>query len=170
MSRIGAWLARLVHAVPSEEMVGAQLEGPFWEVRHRGVDHAEFLRKIPELVAEGSVLILEGGSPSSQLQGFLREHAIAPSTKVARGTVWPRAAIVHLPASAQVLRGLADHAEHCAYPEICTHLHVHSNGRVVVQWYDAFAAPCYVSKELPAERLETFCAELQTSYQDGRGE
>ena len=81
----------------------------------------------------------------------------------------PRADIVHLPASVQVLRGLADHAERCAYPELCTHLHVHSAGRVVVQWYDAFSAPCYVSKELSAERLEAFCAELGTSYQDGRG-
>ena len=169
MSRIGAWLAHLVHAVPSEEMAGAQLDGPYWEVRHRGVDHAEFLRRIPALVPEGSVLVLEGGSPSSQLQGFLKEHAIAPRTKVARGTVWPRADIVHLPASAQVLGGLADHAERCAYPELCTHLHVRSAGRVVVQWYDAFSAPCYVSKELSAERLEAFCAELGTSYQNGRG-
>jgi hypothetical protein len=150
-------------------MVGVQLEGPYWEVQHRGVDHAEFLRGLPALVPEGSVLVLEGGSPSSHLQGFLKEHAIAPYTEVARGTVWPRADIVHLPASAQIVRGLAEFAEHCAYPEICTHLHVHSAGRVVVQWYDAFAAPCYVSKELPPERLQAFCAELRTSYRDGRG-
>lgn len=168
MSRVGAWLAHLFHAVPSDEMVGAQLEGPYWAVLHRGVDHAEFFRRIPALVPEGSVLVLEGGSPSPQLQGFLKDHAVAPETKVARGTFWPRADIVHLPASGQVLRGLADHAEGCSYPEVCTHLHVHAAGRVVVQWYDAFSAPCYVSKELPAERLKAFCAELRTSFQDGR--
>jgi hypothetical protein len=113
------------------------------------------------------VLVLEGGSPSVQLRGLLKEHAIAPDTTVARGTVWPRADIVHLPASAQVMREFADHAKGCAYPELCTHLHVLSAGRVVVQWYDAFSAPCYVSKELPAERLEAFCAELRTSFKDG---
>lgn len=168
MGRIGAWVARLFDAVPSKEMAGAQLEGPYWEVSHRGVDQAEFFRRIPTLVPAGSILVLEGGSPSAPLLKFLREHAVPPDTKVARGTIWPRAEVVHLPASHQVLQQLADHAERSAYPEICTHLHVVSAGRVVLQWYDAFATPCYASKELPAQRVETFCAELRTSFKDGR--
>jgi hypothetical protein len=149
-------------------MAGVQLEGPYWEISHRGVDHAEFFRRIPALVPEGSVLVLEGGSPSPQLREFLREHAIAPATEVARGTVWPRSDVVHIPASAQVLRELADQAEGCAFPEICTHLHVYSGGRVVVQWYDAFSGPCYISKEMTAARIDAFCAELGSWYKDGK--
>jgi hypothetical protein len=167
MGRFGAWVARLFDAVPPEEMAGAQLEGPYWEVAHRGLDHAEFFRRIPTLVPEGSVLVLEGGWPSPHLRQFLQEHAFAPETRVARGTIWPRGDVVHLPASRQVLEELAKHAEGAAYPEVCTHLHVHAAGRVVVQWYDAFGAPCYVSKALPTERVEAFCGELGTSFKDG---
>jgi hypothetical protein len=167
MGRIGAWLARVFNAVPANEMGGARLEGAYWEVAHRGVDPTDFFRRLPALVPEGSVLVLEGGSHSKLLQAFLDEHRVPPDINVARGTIWPRADVVHLPASVQVLRELADHAERCAEPEICSHMHVYASGRVVVQWYDAFSAPCYVSKQLPAERLEAFCAELRTSFKDG---
>jgi len=68
-----------------------------------------------------------------------------------------------VPASAQVLQKLADHADRCAYPELCTHLHVLAGGKVVLEWHDAFSAPCCISKELPAEGVKAFCAELGTS-------
>ena len=67
------------------------------------------------------------------------------------------------------MRALADQAEGVAYPEICTHLHVYASGRVLVQWYDAFSAACYVSKRLPEERLRVFSAELRTSFKEGLG-
>ena len=167
MSRFGAWLGRMVEAVPSEELQGAHLHGPFWEVGHRGVDPAEFFRKLPTLVPEGCILVLEGGSPSPQLKAFLEQNAVAPEVKVARGTVWPREDLVHLPASAQVLSGIAEHADRCASPEICTHLSVLAAGRVVIEWHDAFSAPCWISKELPEEGVKAFCAELRTSFQSG---
>lgn len=168
MGSITAWLARLFNAVPPAEMAGAQLEGPYWEVASKGIDPPHFFRRLPVLVPDGSVLAIEGGSPSGALQAFLAEHRVPPTTTVARGSVWPRGEVIHLPASEQVLRALADHAEGAAYPEICTHLHVHASGRVLLQWYDAFSAPCYVSKWLPEERLRAFCAELRTSFRESR--
>jgi hypothetical protein len=169
MGRMTAWLGRLFHAVPVDEMAGAQLEGPHWEIAYSGVDHADFFRRLPGLVPEGSMLVIEGGSPCAALQAFLAERNVPPTTTVARGTVWPRGDVVHIPASEEVLRALADQAEGTAYPEICTHLHVYASGRVLVQWYDAFSAPCYVSKRLPEERLRVFCAELRTSFKEGLG-
>jgi hypothetical protein len=167
MGRFTAWLARLFNAVPAEEMAVAQLEGPYWKMAYKGVDHADFFRRLAALVPEGSVLVIEGGSRSAALQAFLAEHGVPPTTTVARGTAWPRSDVIHLPASKQVLNALADHAEDSAYAEICTHLHVHASDRILLQWYDAFSAPCYVSKRLPEERLRTFCAELRTSFEEG---
>jgi hypothetical protein len=49
MGRMTAWLASLFHAVPADEMAGAQLEGPYWEIAYKGVDHADFFRRLPGL-------------------------------------------------------------------------------------------------------------------------
>lgn len=164
MGRIGAWFARILNAVPPEEMLGLQLEGPSWEVATRRVRQAEFFRALPALVPEECFLVLEGGSHPPALEHLLAGHAIAPQAKIARGTVWPRASVFHIPATAGVLGPLAEVAEHCAAPELCYHLHVYDRAGVVLQWFDAFSDSLYVSKRVPVERLDAFCRSLNTSF------
>lgn len=164
MGRIGAWLARILNAVPLEEMHGLELEGPSWEVATRRVDQANFFRALPTLVSEECFLVLEGGAHPPALEHFFAGHAIAPQAKIARGTVWPRASVVHIPATAGVLGQLAEVAEHRAAAELCYHLHVYDRAGVVLQWFDAFSDPLYVSKRVPVERLDAFCRGLNTSF------
>jgi hypothetical protein len=75
--------------------------------------------------------------------------------------------VTYLPASSTVLEGLAAFMEERASPELCFHLHVCAAGSVVLQWYDAFDLPCYVSKSVPAERLAAFCARLSIAFAEG---
>jgi len=164
MGRVADWLFRLLGAVPPNEMAGAQLEGPIWEVAYEGVDHAAFIRHLPTLVQDGGVLVLEGGSPGEGLQAFLNDHALPAEVAVARGTIRPRAGVVHLPISERIMSALAGHAEHAAYPELCIHLHAYAAGRLVMQWYDAFSAPCWLSQEIPEVQVRAFCSEVQTSF------
>lgn len=93
MRRFGAWLAQLLGAVPSEEMAGAGLEGDHWELDGRGLPAAPFFRAFAELVPAGSVLVLEGGAHPPALGEFLERTSVPPRLKVARGTIWPRAAL-----------------------------------------------------------------------------
>jgi hypothetical protein len=57
-------------------------------------------------------------------------------------------------------------AEGCASPELCEHLHVYQGQHLLLQWYDAFLDPFYVSKRLPRESVEALCGELKTSWKD----
>src|SRR5437868_6810936 len=111
MGRVGAWLGRLFNAVPSDQMAGIELEGPRWEVSGRRVDHAAFFRALPDLVPDGSILLLEGGAHPAPVRTFLEEHAVPAEATVALGTVWPRSTVFHLQATAALLRQLADLAE-----------------------------------------------------------
>jgi len=165
MGRIAAWLGRILDAVPPAEMGGLHLDGPSWEVSFRGVDQAEFFRALPKLVPEECCLVLEGGAHPPGLENLLTRLDIAPQARIARGTVWPRARVVHVPATTAVLGELAEQAEHCAAPELCDHLHIYDGEGVVLQWYDAFSGPVYVSKRVPMQRLEAFCQGLNTSFE-----
>jgi hypothetical protein len=167
MGRIGRVIARLLNAVPAEEMEGIQLQDPFWEVDGRRLDHAEFFRRLPHLVSDEAVLFLEGGSHSPELTRFLNEHSVPAVAILARGTVWPRASVFHVPTKPSVLVELGDLAEHCASPEICDHLHVYKEGRVLLEWHDAFSVPFFVSKRIPEDRVREFCRKLDVTFKEG---
>jgi hypothetical protein len=166
MGRIGRVIARLLNAVPAEEMGGIQLQGPFWEVDVRRVGYAEFFRRLPDLVSDEAFLVLEGGSHSAELSRFMGQHAVPAVAQVARGTVWPRASVFHVETKPSVLVELAELAEHCAGPEICDHLHVYKDGQVLLEWHDAFSVPFFVSKRIPEERVREFCRKFEVTFKE----
>jgi hypothetical protein len=166
VGRIGAWLGRLLNAVPADELGGIELEGPRWEVSGRHIDQAEFFRALSDLVPDGSILFLEGGAHPPPVKRFLEQHAVPPEAKVALGTLWPRSTVFHVRATASSLRQLGDLAEQCAAPELCSHLQVYNADRVLLEWHDAFSDPFYVSQRVPLERLTAFCGILKTPWTD----
>lgn len=128
------------------------------------VDHSAFFRNLPELLPRGAVIVLEGGRHPEDLQAFIRKHEVVAGVNVAAGTAWPRQRMHHLPATPEVLGALADLTEHCAAPEVCAHLHAYENDEVLLQWFDAFSEPLYVSTLISQDRLERFCSALRITY------
>ena len=167
--RFRQWLSRLAKVVPSEERDGIHMTGPCWEV-HGQVDHCTFLRALPSVVPEDAILFLEGGHHPPALRDFIQANAVPAAATVRRGTVWPKELVFHLPATTKVLSQLADLAEHCAGPEVCSHLHIYRGGTVVVEWHDAFDPPFYLSKALPHTLVQTFRAQLNVTLQDNKGD
>jgi hypothetical protein len=160
MGRLMAWFARVLNVVPPEELAGIRM-GDCWELSGR-VAPSAFLRSLPILVPDDAFVVLEGGLPSDAMRSFVATVALGPGP-VARGTVWPRQSVVSLPASPTVLNQLAGLAEESASAELCIHLHVYRADSVLLQWYDAFHAPLYVSTALPVETIDAFCARLKVS-------
>lgn len=97
---------------------------------------------------------------------FSKAISVPGRSKVALGTVWPRGTVFHVPASRTVVAALAAVCEHCAYPEICDHLHVYDNDSVLLQWYDAFSQPLWVSKRVSGGAMEAFCGELRVTFRE----
>lgn len=140
----------------------------------KGLAHYEpFFRNLEILLPEsGAILYLEGVATSPDVRKFLEEHSVSPVQKVFRGTIWPKPSIFHLPATPDVLSGLADLASHHASPEIADHCHVYTNNGMILQWYDACDAECPIGAgpTITEERVKAFCERVgakHSAYEHG---
>ena len=164
--KIMSWLSKLFNFVPKEERDGICLDfsSPHWKV-FSPKDFPSFLRALRELIPEGSILYLEGGTPREELKSFLETKSIPEVSHVTMGTIWSRPEVFHLPANSETISELADVAEHYAEPEVAIHFHVYKDNRVLLQWHDAFSDPMFISKEIPKEKVEIFCNTLSVEYE-----
>jgi hypothetical protein len=130
-----------------------------WQVR--GLRDAEaFFRAVPALLPGATHLCLEG-APAPEIAALIAGHVDATAAYPApAGTIWswPRDRRCLLRASPVLFGALAAASGRHAAPEICSHLHLYRGADPLAQWFDAFDDPLYVSKEVPRDRIERFCA------------
>jgi hypothetical protein len=108
----------------------------------------------------GSVLYLEDGIHTPDLAQFLAAHQVANPTKLAPGTIWPRPSVHHVPLEASTIDYLASYAETVAGPEVCIHLAVYHDDRVLVSAHDVPGDPVLVNRHLPEEIITAFAERL----------
>ena len=161
-----SWLSKLFKSVPKEERNGITLDlrVPHWKVSSPK-EFPTFLRALIDLIPKGSIVYLEGGSPRKELKVFLDERSIPEVCHVAMGTIWPRPHVFHLPATPENLSAFADISEHYAEPEVAIHFHVYKDDRILLQWYDAFYDPIFISNEVPELKVKEFCTKLSLKYE-----
>jgi len=159
-------IGKLFNTVPEKEREGITLDfrSPQWKVSSPKI-FSSFLRALAELIPPNAIVYIEGGSPRKELQAFLEEKSVHEVSHVAMGTIWPRPKMFHVPATSENLFELADISEHYAEPEVAIHFHVYKNNQVLLQWYDAFADPIYVSKEISEDKIKAFCEKLELQYE-----
>jgi len=137
-----------------------------WEVTAPR-DHSAFFEGLAALVPSGSILYLEGTSFCQEVLDFLTNASIEPAIKIAVGTLWPKPKVFHIPATSENLKAIAAFLEQHAQPEVCDHVHVYSEGKVLLWWHDAlFRDPFLVSKTIPEQELRTFCETLELNYKE----
>lgn len=159
------WLSRLFNTVPAEEREGIIMDfrTAHWRVSSPKTFSA-FLRALVDIVPDGSIAYLEGGTIPRELETFLNARAVAEVAHVAVGTIWPRPKIFHVPATPDNLLSLADIVEHCAEPEVASHFHVYKDNSLILQWFDAFSDPMYLSKKIAEDKVREFCVRLSVKY------
>ncbi len=137
-----------------------------WVV-HGISDFAPYFRNLGRLLPDsGAVVYLEGVAISREVREYLEQHTVAAWHEVFRGTIWPKPSTFHLPATPEVLTGLADLASRHAYPEIADHCHVYTRDGMILQWYDACDTKCPlgVGPMVPEESVRAFCAHTGATY------
>ena len=146
------------HFIPK----GAMLEGPAWEVS-APKDIPGFIRAISILI-DDSCMYLETSSSPKDIAKVLKEISILPQLDVARGTIWPKPVSYHVQASPKNIETVAGLFEgHGAY-EVCCHFHVYVNGKIILEWHDAFFDdPFLVSKVVPEDRVKNFASAIGSS-------
>ncbi len=161
-----SWLSKLFKSVPKEERNGIKLDlrVPTWKVSSPK-EFPAFLHALIDLIPNGSIAYLEGGSPRKELKAFLDERSVPEVSHVAMGTIWPRPHVFHLPATPENLSALADISERYAEPEVAIHFHVYKDDQILLQWYDAFCDPIFISNEVPEYNVKEFCTKLSLKYE-----
>jgi hypothetical protein len=160
-----SWFWKKLGAVPPEEMAGLQLcfDG-CWAITAPRWDAVIGFAALSKLVGNDATLYLEGGSHSDEVAAFLAAKSIPALEQIARGTIWPRQQVHHLPATPAVLEELSRLADHHALPEICDHVVVYRPSLVLVDWYDAFDRDAYASSTIPEQVIRDFAETVGGSY------
>lgn len=160
------FFARLFGAVPKEERDGIRLaDAEPWCVSPTK-DVGRFVRALPTLVPAGSIVYFED-TGEAHVRQYLESIAIAPQTRVAVGTIWPRPDCHHVPLTAGTMEALADFLDRNPAGFVCAHCHVYRGDTVLLQWHDAFGDPMYVSRTIDRESVERFAETLGCSVSDG---
>jgi hypothetical protein len=136
---------------------------PCWEM-HGPEAFGELLNALAGWIPQDAILYFEGGSPDAEISTFLAAHAVPEESHVNLGTLWPRPKVFHVPARRAILVELAAIMEHHAGPELAIHFHIYRNGSVLLEWYDAFWLPMFLSGAIPEEDVKVFAAKLGRSF------
>lgn len=138
----------------------ASWNGPRWELWGK-VDSARSFKSLASTFPEATTLFLEG-TPSPDVDDFLRSAADPGPYLPDRGTTWPKGNLYRLRFDASTLTSLAELAERHAEPEILDHLHVFAGEVTLLDWHDAFdrASPMIVAATVPREHLQGLASEL----------
>lgn len=160
------WIAKLFGAASKEELEGLRLDRADWNwVVDETKDLPRFLNSLHLIVNETATVFVEGGNPSGELKSFIETQSIPEKEKIARGTVWPKQTVVHLPATKEIISKLAKLAEEISPFELAVHFHVYDEGQVIVEWHDAFTDPMSISKTVPEEKVKEFSESLGVKYE-----
>ena len=161
-------ISRFLGVVPKEERRGIRLEeAEPWTVSPTK-DVERFLRALPLLVPEGSIVYFEGtGEP--HVREYLGRISIPAQAQVELGTIWPRPDTYHVAVSQDSMDALATFLEKEPAGFFCAHCHVYRDGAILVAWHDAFFDdPMYVSRAISEDRVREFADRLGGSLSSGR--
>ena len=163
------WLSKVLGSVPKEELDGLRLDlgNLFWDVDGPKTFTA-MMTALDGWLPDNSILYFEAGSPAKEITEFMATAAIPEQTHVAYGTIWPRPRVYHVPANHQTLARLCEIMEHHAEPELAVHFHVYNQGRMLIEWHDAFSQPMLITGEIPEERIQELAQRFGTEYRRGR--
>jgi hypothetical protein len=123
-------------------------------------DLPTFLRALPTLISGKAFLYFEGGSPEGELKDWIDRNVIVPPEQVARGTIWPRCEVFHIPLTGSTIEELALIAERIAHPELAIHTHVYEPGQMILEWHDAFDNPMLIDARVDEVQVTEFARAI----------
>ena len=159
-----SWLSKILNCVPKSERIGLELDlHDAWQLEPVS-DGSVFLRALPALRQSSAVLYLEGTTERA-VADCLKKCTVEPTVTIAPGTIWPRPDIYHVPMSGDNLEQLACIVDDKGVAFLAFHVHVYTNGEVVLQWHDAFERiPLYVSSTIDENRIKDLAGLLGVGY------
>lgn len=130
----------------------------------KGRDYAHFLTHAVSIFPDGSILYIEGASISPPVKSYLERNKVTGTCRVGRAASWPSPEVFHIPLTADTARELGTLCTGRPCRELCDHLHVYREGRLLLQGHDAGWSRLFVSLAIPKSRIAAFCGQTGYSY------
>lgn len=152
------WLSRLLDSI-SPPLTGLELDEPDPVALAVPPAPGRFIRALDRLAGPNAVLYWEG--PADRvLAAWLRRQTQEPVARISIG-ISPVHDFYHVALADGVLDELAARIERTKPAPSRVHLHVHEDGRVILQWRRAFlAGPVLISRSVRPERIDAFIREV----------
>jgi hypothetical protein len=138
-------------------------EAPHWELSSPK-DFPSFLLGLPIVFNEADTLYLENGTPPKELMSFFEDRCLTGKPKIPHGTLWPRPKYFHLPIIEDNVKDLATLSDQYAEPQVAVHVHIYRGNKMLLQWFDAFADPMFVSTDIREDQIQRFSEALGIKY------
>lgn len=129
-------------------------------------DFPSLFRGLIGFLPENSIMRFESLSASGELKSFFLSNSIPEKVPIPKGTIWPKTQVFNIPATDDNLLKLSELTKHYAEPEVAAHFHIYLDDYVLIDWYDAFDDPMYVSKKIPEEKISNLCNSLSIRYKE----
>jgi hypothetical protein len=137
------------------------VEPPCWKVSPP--DFSDFLRYLPTLARNNSILCLEGVDVPD-IEAYLLERPAIYENETNQGFLNLRPKVFYMPITEENLQGFVVLSERYAEPEVCNNLRVYWNDSIMLSWHDLPSDPVYVVKEVDESVLKKLCGVLGCGY------
>lgn len=157
-----AWFKRTPK--PSNHYAVRQIgpDEPRWEL-DGATDFPRLFHALVDFLPPAATLYFEDGSPSGDLRRFLDANALPERGQIDGGTIWLKPRCYHIPATKRNLTELAKLSESCAEPELAIHFLVYADGRILIDWHDAFDDPIWLLGDIARGEVEGLAEALSMS-------
>ena len=125
-----------------------------------------FIRALAQVMPPDSIIYLEGTCTSPRIYRILEAMECEPRDQLAAGIIVPKPRCFHITMTEEHLDTIAGLFEKYGHVEICQHLHVYSDHKVLLEWHDAFCDyPFLLDKQISAKKLNSFATLIKSRYQ-----
>jgi len=124
------------------------------------------LKAIDLAMPKEATLYVEGTSIAPEVRDYLGRRQGPAPRRVEPGTLWPKPQVFHLPLEGRKLEELRDLAERHAEPEICDHLVVYLDDRVLLWAHDAGSGHVELARSLPVQLANGFREALRQALRE----
>ena len=135
--------------------------GAAWQLRPE-CDWSSFLLALRLLELQGGTVAFEG-TTERHVTRWLSKHASSEGAPISAGTMWPASDWWYLPIEGPRIVELAVLMESAA--SVSIHLYAYDNTGLVIEWYDAFDEPLWISRRIDEGPLKRFVSAVGGSLE-----
>ena len=164
-----SWLSKIFKSQNQKKRSISFDEKDFWIIDLKESDISLFIKNLEMFFLKEAIIYIEGGSINFKIQEYLDSVQVDVSkiANIQRGTIWPKPKIFHIPLESSVLQKLSEFTDDYDLIELCEHLVIYKDKKILMAGYDIFDEKIYLSGQIEENLIRDFCDKIGGDYYRG---